>query len=158
MRRRALFRVSVRGVTVMSVDVTDADVAGMPARNIRVPRAEFVAVWRAASSCDHDDPARHGGGWYAAGVAATCRWLATAPSRLTNGLADPTPAPATHRTALAYEELIEAEFLAAERLAETRPHLLRSRPGWCEGVRATLAWAWRCQGDRPLKIDAPIES
>ncbi len=39
---------------------------------------------------------------------------------------------------MAYEELIEAEWLAAARLEETRPHLAQSRPGWCEGVRSTL--------------------
>jgi hypothetical protein len=90
------------------VDVIDADVAAIPVRNVRVPRDEFVAVWRAASDRDHHDRARGGEGWYAAAVATTCRWLATAPSRLANGLADSTPAPATRRRALAYEELIEA--------------------------------------------------
>ncbi|GAA4895645.1 hypothetical protein [Actinomycetospora straminea] len=139
------------------MDVTDADVAAIPVGNICVPHADFVAVWRAASDRDHEDFSRGGQGWYAAGVATTCRWLATAPSRLANGLTDPTPAPATHRTALAYEELIEAEFLAAERLAETRPELTRSRPGWCEGVRATLRWAWRRQGPPPLDAEVPAE-
>ncbi|MDD7967788.1 hypothetical protein [Actinomycetospora lemnae] len=139
------------------MEVTDADVAGTPARNVRVRRGEFVAVWRAASDRDHHDAAHGGEGWYAAAVAMTCRWLATAPSRLANGLVDPTPAPATRRTAMAYEELIEAEWLAAERLEETRPDLARSRPGWCEGVRATLRWAWRRQGPPPLKADVPVE-
>lgn len=125
--------------------------------NLRVKRDEFEAVWRAASGRDRGDSSHGGEGWYAAGVATTCRWLATAPSRLANGLVDPTPAPATHRTAGAYEELIEAEFLAAERLEETRPDLMRSRPGWCEGVRATLRWAWRGQGPRPLDIKVPVE-
>jgi hypothetical protein len=138
------------------MEVTDADVAALPARNVRVPRPEFVAVWRAASERDQDTV--HGGeGWYAAGVASTCRWLATAPSRLANGLAEATPAPATRRTAMAYEELIESEWLAAERLEETRPHLARSRPGWCEGIRATLRWAWRRQGPPPLDIEVPYE-
>jgi hypothetical protein len=27
-----------------------------------------------------------------------------------------------------------------------------SRPGWCEGVRATLRWAWRHQGPPPLPL------
>ncbi|WP_328304475.1 hypothetical protein [Actinomycetospora sp. NBC_00405] len=58
---------------------------------------------------------------------------------------------------LAYEELIEAEFLAAERLEETRPHLVRSRPGWCEGIRATLRWAWRREGPPPLAAEIPLE-
>ncbi|MDD7922789.1 hypothetical protein [Actinomycetospora chibensis] len=139
------------------MEVTDADVAAIPARNVRVPRCDFVAVWRAASDRDHQDTSRGGEGWYAAGVAATCRWLATAPSRLANGLADATPAPATRRTAMAYEELIEAEWLAAARLEETRPHLAESRPGWCEGVRATLRWAWRRQGPPPLEVEVEVE-
>jgi hypothetical protein len=139
------------------MEVTDADVAAMPARNVRVPLSDFVAVWRAASDRDHDDSSRGGEGWYAAAVATTCRWLATAPSRLQNGLADSTPAPATRRTAMAYEELIEAEFLAAERLEELRPDLARSRPGWCEGVRATLRWAWRRQGPPPLDLEIAAE-
>lgn len=142
----------------MGVDVTDADVAAIPVGNVRVPRSEFVAVWRAASERDVHDSAHDGGGWYAAGVAATCRWLATAPSRLSNGLTDPTPAPASRRTALAYEELIEAEVLAAERLEERRPDLAQSRPGWCDGVRTTLRWAWRRQGPRPLEVDLLAES
>lgn len=141
----------------MAVEVTDADVAAIPMRNVRVPQDEFVAVWRTASDRDHHDPAQGGEGWYAAGVAATCRWLATAPSRLANGLADSTPAPATRRRSLAYEELIEAEFLAAERLDETRPHLAQSRPGWCEGIRATLRWAWRRQGPPPLAVEVLLE-
>lgn len=153
----AASRLSAPDVTVSSVDVTEADVAATPARNIRVPMEEFTAVWRAASHRDHHDSARGGEGWYAAGVAATCRWLATAPSRLANGLADSTPAPATRRRSLAYEEVIEAEFLAAERLEQTHPHLARSRPGWCEGIRATLRWAWRRDGPRPLDIEIPLE-
>jgi hypothetical protein len=137
------------------MDVTDSDLAALPAQNVRVSRADFAAVWRAASERDHEGTG--GDGWYAAGVAATCRWLATAPSRLAIGLADSTPAPATRRRSLAYEELIEAEFLAAERLEETRPHLARSRPGWCEGIRATLRWAWRCEGPPPLAVEVPLE-
>lgn len=58
---------------------------------------------------------------------------------------------------MAYEELIEAEWLAGERLEETCPHLARSRPGWCEGVRATLRWAWRRQGSPPLEVEVPLE-
>lgn len=139
------------------MEVTSADVDAIPSRNVRVAVGEFVAVWRAASDRDHDDPAQGGEGWYAAGVAATCRWMATAPSRLANGLADSTPAPATRRRSLAYEELIEAEFLAAERLEETRPHLTQSRPGWCEGIRATLRWAWRREGPPPLAVEVPLE-
>ena len=60
------------------------------------------------------------------------------------------PAPATRRRARAYEELIEAEYLAAEQLDVRRPDLVEHQPGWCEGIRATLRWAWRHEGPRPL--------
>lgn len=60
------------------------------------------------------------------------------------------------RTAvLAYEELIEVEYLAAEQLDVRRPDLPASRPGWCEGIRATLRWAWRRSGPAPLPIPSP---
>lgn len=130
------------------MDVTDADVAGLPPRNIRVPRGEFAAVWRTASVHDAKGP----GNWYAAAVATTCRWLATAPARLPNGTAGLLRSPATRREGVAYEELIEAEYLAAERLEQRRPDFARSRPGWSEGVRDTLRWAWRREGPSPYEV------
>ena len=36
------FRVSVRGVTVVGVDVTDADVAATPMRNVRVSNRQYL--------------------------------------------------------------------------------------------------------------------
>ena len=59
------------------------------------------------------------------------------------------PSPATRRQVRAYEELIEAEYLAAEQLDVRRPDLVEHRPGWCEGIRATLRWAWRHEGPAP---------
>ncbi|MEJ2862588.1 hypothetical protein [Actinomycetospora flava] len=135
--------------------VTDADMGAVPSRNVRVPRQDFLLTWLAASERADELAASGVTDWYVGGVATTCRWLATAPSRLPNGLVDPTPAPATRRTALAYEELIEQEFLAAERLAEQRPDLVESRPGWCEGVLATLRWAWRREGPAPVNVEIP---
>jgi hypothetical protein len=135
--------------------VTGADEGAVPPGNLRVPRRDFLAVWTFASERADEQASRGVTDWYAGGVATTCRWLATAPSRLPNGLVNPTPAPATRRTALAYEELIEEEFLAAERLAETRPDLVDSRPGWCEGVLATLRWAWRREGPAPMNVEIP---
>lgn len=135
--------------------VTDSDEGAIPPGNLRVSRRDFLAVWTFASEHADGEAARGVTDWYAGGVAITCRWLATAPSRLPNGLVDPTPAPATRRTALAYEELIEEEVLAAERLAEKRPDLMRSRPGWCEGVLATLRWAWRREGPPPFPVEVP---
>jgi hypothetical protein len=60
----------------------------------------------------------------------------------------------TCRGASAYEELIEAEFLAAELLDIHQPALAQRRQGWCEGIRATLRWAWRHDGPPPLPLSA----
>ncbi len=120
-----------------------------------MPRADFAAVWIAAERrCDEQDR-RGGHDWYCAAVAITCEWLATATIRSTNGRLRPARAPVTIRTARAYEELIEAEYLAAEKLdmRHPRPRWLAERPGWSEGVCATLRWAWRRAGPLPLEID-----
>jgi hypothetical protein len=103
-------------------------------------------VWRAAS--EHDE--NGAGGWYAAAVATTCRWLATAPARVSGGTAGMLSSPATRRAGIPYEELIEAEYLEALILEQRRPRLAQSRPGWCDGVRDTLRWAWRREGPAPF--------
>ena len=134
----------------MAVKVTEAEVARIPSTNLRVPRVEFVGVWIAAERrVSHD--------WYALGVAMTCRWLATAIVRAFDGRWLPARAPVTDRTGRAYEELIEAEYLAAERLdlRRPRPLWLVEMPGWIEGVCATLRWAWRRTGSPPLRVDQP---
>ena len=114
-------------------------------------RDEFVAVWRAAVVLDRtrvlDDD------WYPAAVALTCRWLAAASTRTAHG-GGLTRSPATRRQVLAYEELIEAECLAAEQLETRRPDLAATRPGWCDAVRATLRWAWKRNGEPPVPITA----
>ena len=65
-----------------SVRVTEADIARIPVANLRVPRAEFAAVWAAAEQRDASRRDRGVTDWYARGVAATCRWLAGALVRL----------------------------------------------------------------------------
>jgi len=119
-----------------------------PVRNLRVPRAAFAAVWAAAEQ----DASRD---WYALGVAMTCRWLANAVVRPDIGPAYVAHAPVTERTARAYEELIEAEYLAAEKLDQRRPRpqWLLDEPGWIEGVCATFHWAWRRVGPPPIQLD-----
>ncbi|HZS20437.1 MAG TPA: hypothetical protein VFA63_05545 [Pseudonocardiaceae bacterium] len=137
-------------VSIEGVKVSPADVAKIPAGNLRVSRAEFVALWQAAEQC-HDEQLRRGvPDWYGAGVVETCRWLAivepkTEPWHLA-------PSPVTRRTQVAYGDLIEAECHVAGQLAGSRPlpARLRSRPGWIEGVVATLNWAWRRHGSPPL--------
>lgn len=137
-------------MTLDGVEVSAADVAKIPAGNVRVSRAEFVALWQTAERL-HDDQLRRGvPDWYGAGVVETCRWLAIVEPKT-----DPwhlAPSPVTRRIQVAYDDLIEGECLAAEQLAENRPvpARLMSRPGWIEAVVATLNWAWRRHGSSPL--------
>ncbi len=136
------------------VRVTDSDVARVPAGNVRVPRADFAALWTAAEQLTDEQDRRGVTDWYAGGVAATCEWLATAVLRPGTGAPHAAYSPATGRSARAYEELIEAECVAAERLLARRPvpPTLARRPGWIEGIVATLRWAWRRTGPAPLQL------
>lgn len=145
---------SVGRVTLAGVEVTDALIAAIPPGNLRVPRAEFAAVWASAELQNREQGARGIADWYAGGVAATCRWLAHTTFISYNGRRRLAYAPVTHRSAPAYEELIEAEYLAAETLDVRCPDLVETQPGWCEGIRATLRWAWRRQGPPPFP--APV--
>lgn len=147
---------SVRRVTLGCMEVAEHDVARIPVDNIRVSREDFAAVWGAAElRCAELGEQGVTDDWYAAGVAVTCAWIATATVRPVSGRSFAARSPATRTTAVAYEELIEAEYLAAEQLDVRRPDLLASRPGWCEGIRATLRWAWRYSGPAPLPISSP---
>jgi hypothetical protein len=92
---------------------------------------------------------------FQAGLLVTCGWLAAAVVRPEVGRRFVARSPVTGRTASAYEELIEAEYLAAEQLHVRCPDLLVDRPGWCEGVRATLRWAWRRSDPPPLTLHPP---
>lgn len=134
------------------MDVTHADIVSIPSNNLRVPRSAFAELWLAASRRGAKQGEMGVTDWYAGAVALTCRWLAAAPTRNSRG-GGLTRSPATRRRLLAYEELIEEEFLAAQDLERRRPDLA-ARPGWCEGVRATLRWAWRAQGPPPLELPA----
>jgi len=52
------------------VQITEADIARIPQTNLRVPRAEFAALWTAERRGDAQD--RLGGhDWHTAGVAIT---------------------------------------------------------------------------------------
>ncbi len=134
------------------MEVSAADIAKIPAGNVRVPRAEFVALWQMAER-SHDEQVRRGvPDWYGTGVVETCRWLANSVGGLTSGSWRLASSPVTERISVAYEGLIEAECLAAEKLAESRPLPARveNRPGWIEAVVTTLNWAWRRYGGPPL--------
>ncbi len=132
--------------------VTENDIKRIPLRNLRVPRDEFVAVWAAAERRSTEQAEQGVTDWYAAGVNVTCRWLAGAVTTSSDGRRRLPMSPVTERTATAYEELIEAEYLAAELLDVHRPRLLVSRPGWCEAIRATLRWSWRRTGPPPITL------
>ena len=137
-----------------NVKLTVRMIEDIPRGNLRVPRSEFAAVWAEAERlCDEEKRGGAGGGWYAVGVANTCRWVAGASVvfNFPHGpRSQPAYAPITGRTARAHEELIEAETLAAERAAIESANVFDDRPGWVESVVATFAWAWRGSGVPPL--------
>jgi hypothetical protein len=140
------------------MEVTECEIARIPVRNLRVPRDEFVAVWAAARRHAREQGACGVTDWYDAGVVATCAWLAASVVQAPNGQRRPARSPATNRSATAYEELIESEYLAAEVLDVRRPDLVEHRPDWCEAVRATLRWAWRRNGPPPVDVLVPGRS
>lgn len=142
-------------VIIDSVNVSAADIAKIPAANVRVPQAEFAALWQRAEWLHAEQVRRGVPDWYGAGVVATCRWLANAIVRPeTGGPCQLAPSPVTERANVAYEELIEAECVAAEKLAMRRPvpTWLAHQPGWIEAVVTTLNWVWRRYGSPPLDI------
>lgn len=146
------WKLSVGHVTLEDVQLTGADFDRIPRTNLRVPVVDFAQMWLAAEQYADTHPQD----WYGAGVVMTCRWLARATVRHAVGPAHVARAPVTERSKLAYEELIEAECFAAEKLDLQRPvpAWLADRPGWLAGVLATLNWAWRRAGGPPLIIAA----
>jgi hypothetical protein len=138
------------------MEVTEEDVERIPVRNLRVPLDEFVGVWAAAERRNVEQAERGITDWYAGGVAVTCRWMARAMVRPASGPRHLARPPVSRHDERAYEELIEAEYLAAELLSVRRPDLARSRPGWSEAIQATLRWAWRRSGEPPIAV--PLRS
>src|SRR6185295_15391512 len=128
---------SVSRVTISCMEVTESLLAGVPVGNLRVPLAEFGAVWADSERLNSAQAGRADPDWFPSGVAVTCRWLAGAVVEDQMGRRSPAPSPATRRSVRAIEELIEAEYLAAEQLDVRRPDLAAHQPGWCEGIRAT---------------------
>ena len=125
---------------------------GIPRGNLRVPRQQFVAVWRVVEHLGAANPAD----WYLAGVAATCEWLACSSGPSILGGWELARAPRTRRARAAHEELIAAELMAAEVAAMRYPGGLEGRPGWLEGILATLQWAW--SGSTRAPLDVPSTS
>lgn len=108
---------------------------------VRVPRGDFFVVWNRAEREARERAAHGRTDWQVGAVVATCRWLARSPG---------VRSPATWRSVLASEELVADELRAAELLPSRRPRLVTAQPGWCEGIVATLRWAWQRSAPPPL--------
>jgi hypothetical protein len=130
------------------MEVTAQHVEDIPRGNLQVPRSEFVALWRVTEHLTVTNPAD----WYVAGVAMTCRWLACAAVPSVLGGWKLAWAPVTQRTGLAHEELIASELVAAEMSALRNPGGVEGRPGWLEGIVATLQWVWAGSPAPPLEL------
>ncbi|GAY09627.1 hypothetical protein [Pseudonocardia sp. N23] len=119
--------------------------------NLRVPRSEFAALWDTAEVQASELAASGYTDWVSGGVAMTCRWLAGAVVVSHDGQRQMPIAPITRHERPAFEEVIEAEYLAAVAM-EVRPpreRLYGDRTGYVEAVLATLRWAWRRSGPVP---------
>ena len=136
---------------MMVMELTARHVDDIPRANLRVSRSDFVALWRRAEHLDTIDPS-----WYVAGVAMTCRWMACAPVPSVLGNWELARAPVTQRVGLAHEELIASELLAAAGRAFSNPRGIDGRPGWLEGIVATLQWAWAASPGPPLELRCTI--
>jgi hypothetical protein len=137
--------------TVICMELTTEELTRIPWANIRIPEADFVAVWTAAETAAESLRGEKTAGWDVWGVARTCRWLAGADSRL-DGQRFSTLSPATKCQITAYPEVIVREARRAEVLAmsDPRPRWLQSRDGYIDAVVATFRWAWGGSGCRPL--------
>ena len=107
-----------------------------------------MALWRVTEHLAAARPAD----WYVVGVAMTCRWLACATVPSVLGGWELAWAPVTERKTMAHEELIASELLAAERATIRNPFGIEGRPGWLEGIVATLQWAWGGSAVHPLEL------
>jgi hypothetical protein len=135
---------SVVGRILDGMEVSVEAVAKVPGENLRVPRADFGALWAVAERLG-ERPAT--GDKYLVGVVFTCRWLARQPvwSTIINQWEIPA-APLTRRWHSAMPETIDEEYLAA---AATAPEFERER---ARGVMATLEWTWHGSGRPPLDM------
>src|SRR4051812_25471358 len=127
--------------------VTEQHVARIPSRNLGVTLPEFVAVWTEAERRREaaEVERRYDTEWQAGAVAGAGRWLGGGGVRR--------PAPGGEE--FAYEGLIGEEAIGGENMARRQPVLARLRPGWCEGIRDTLTWAWWFAGPPPVLVPVP---
>jgi hypothetical protein len=116
---------SVFRVTLRSVEVTESLLRQVPVGNLRVPRAEFAALWIEAERLNRVETGRSDPDWYPAAIAVTCRWLAAAVVEDQIGRRELAPAPVTRRRGRAYEEL---SCFAVSRLPGLQ--VVATRRGW----------------------------
>ncbi|MCF7547427.1 hypothetical protein [Pseudonocardia sp. WMMC193] len=130
--------------------VTDRDIARIPAGNLRVSRDAFGQLWREVEAHAAAETARGASTPRTAGLVLTCRWLACSTTDV-NGRRLLAVRPVGRGSPLAYAELIEAEYVAAETAIVRSPGSGRfaAKPGYVESVCAVLRWAWRRNGPRP---------
>ncbi|TCM35127.1 hypothetical protein [Kribbella sp. VKM Ac-2568] len=126
----------------------------IPRTNLRIPAREFARLWLTAERrADAMEAAGEPEDSYLRGVCSTCEWLAGVIIRV-HGVNGPTsvfvPSPVTGIPNKAYEELIADETRAAEQVVADSPP---GKPGFVDGVFATLNWAWRRSGVPPIEVD-----
>ena len=110
----------------------------VPEENVRVPLAEFEAVWTRAEALFRDEPHSR----YLGGVCAACRWVAGHPNAVS---------PLHRQPVVATAELILREdmlaTMASDRSAGGDPTIDER---WAAGVAMTLGWVRGALGAGPL--------
>jgi hypothetical protein len=139
--------------------VTDRDIEKIPARNLRVSRAVFGEFWREVEAYAAAETARGASTTRTAGLVLTCRWVACSTTEV-NGRRFLAIRPVGFGDHVAYEELIEAEYVAAEMALVRGPETGRfvNKPGYVESVCTVLRWVWRRNGPRPIIDPTTAES
>jgi hypothetical protein len=141
MTARRCTHTAVNAVRLVGMDVTSAVIRAIPEDNVRIPREEFVDVWRTAEGLHDALVAEPMDRAAVAAIVVVCRWLAGVHPRT----------PVTARAVAATPAEVEAELatmMAGFRL-DPLPAWLASPPGWSTGLAFALAWAW-LGGDMPL--------
>ncbi|MEC3974568.1 hypothetical protein [Amycolatopsis sp. H20-H5] len=134
------------------MELTGRDFERIPRGNVRVPKAQFERLWLAAEQLYEREQT-----WANYGVVQTCRWMARATVRPPNGQWRTADAPITNRFGQAYQEIIQEEALAADKLLfrQPVPYWLTKRPGWALSVHLTFQWAWFGDGNPPIELPGP---
>jgi len=137
---------SVGGVTLGGMDVTEELLARVPSENVRVPRVEFGVVWRLA---EYESMRIGAAREFPFGVAETCRWLAALPVWSTTwGREEMPPGPMSRRIVAVTSETVDGELRWA------RWALGGDRGRYARGVLAALEWAWLGTGRPPLDVSS----